>query len=78
MPELLFDYAFLRREASGVIRVHALAFERKLAATIPIGHAVLTWIVEAVSDMITKHLRGQDGRTAFERLYGKPAREEAF
>ena len=52
----------------GVNRVHVLALTRKLGATITSGHAVLPWIVEAVSDMITKHLRGQDGRTAFERL----------
>ena len=28
--------------------------------------------------MNTKPIRGQDGRTAFERLYGKLARREAF
>ena len=59
----------------GMIRVHAIALERKLGVTIPLGHAAPTWIVEAVSDMITKHLRGQDGRTAFggstANLHGK-------
>ena len=55
-----------------------IALERKLGVIIPSGHPVLAWMVEAVSDFISKHLRGQDGPTAFERLYGKPAREEAF
>jgi hypothetical protein len=58
-----------------MIRVHVIALERKLVATIPLGHAILTWMVDAVPDMITKHLRGQDSHTAFERLYGELARE---
>ena len=62
----------------GMIRAHVLAFERKLGVKIPTEHAAMSWIVEAVSDLVTKHLKGQDGRTGFERLYGKPAREEAF
>ena len=57
--------------SKGMIRVHVLALERKLGVTSPIGHVALPWVVEAV-------FRGQDNRTAFERLYGKPAREEAL
>ena len=61
-----------------MVRVHTLALERQLGVHIPVGHAIMAWLVEAVADLISKHLRGQDGRTVFERLYGKPAREEAF
>ena len=44
----------------GIIRVHVLALERKLGVAIPIGHAILPWIDKAVSDMITKRLRGRN------------------
>ena len=55
----------------GLIRVHVLALERKLGARFPADHPSLAWIVEAVADMATKHLRGHDGRTGYERLFGK-------
>ena len=44
----------------GIIRVHVLALERKLGVAIPIGHAIVPWIDKAVSDMITKRLRGRN------------------
>ena len=62
----------------GMLRVRVLALERKLGVEIPVGHPVVAWLAEAVSDLTTKHLKGSDGRTAFERLYGKPLREEAL
>ena len=55
----------------GLIRVHVLALERKLGVRFPADHPILAWIVEAVADMATKHLRGHDGRTGYERLFGK-------
>ena len=62
----------------GLIRTHVLALEAKLGVTFPVDHPMVAWIVEAVGDMATKHLRGHDGRTGYERLYGKPARDEGF
>ena len=55
-----------------------LALEAKLGCAIPIGQPIFPWAVEAVSDIMTKRMRGKDGRTAFERLYGKPLREEGL
>ena len=37
---------------------------------------MIAWVAEAAGDLVTKHLRGQDGRTGYERLFGKVAREE--
>ena len=62
----------------GLVRVHVLALERKLGVRFPADHPVLAWVVEAVSDLTTKHLRGHDGRTGYERLFGKAPREEGL
>ena len=60
----------------GLVRVHVLALERKLGVRFPAGHPVLAWVIEAVGDLATKHLKGADGRTGYERLFGKsPSRE---
>ena len=37
---------------------------------------ILAWLVEAVGGLATKHLRGNDGRTGYERLLGEAPREE--
>jgi hypothetical protein len=37
---------------------------------------VTAWLVEHVSDVLTKYLVGADGHSAYERLFGKQAREE--
>ena len=44
----------------------------------PADHPILAWVAEAVSDLATKHLRGHDGRTGYERLFGKAPREEGL
>ena len=66
------------RLIKGMIRSHIIAIEGKLGVTIPTSHPVVSWITESVADITTKHLKGRDGRTAFERLYGKPLREEGL
>ena len=38
----------------------------------------MTWLVEHVADVATKYLRGADGRTAYERLFGKQVHEEGL
>ena len=53
----------------GVLRVHLMALERKLGGVkIPSAHPVMTWLVEYVSDILTKYLTGADGKTAYQRL----------
>ena len=63
----------------GLLRVHLAALERKLkGAQIPSTHPILTWMVEYVGDVLTKYLRGNDGKTAYQRLYGKSSNEDEF
>ena len=60
----------------GLFRVHLLALERKIDAHIPIDHPILCWLVEFVGDLASKYLVSVDGKTGYERLFGKKVREE--
>ena len=62
----------------GILRTHVLALEERLGCRFPADRPVLSWMVEASADLITKHNRGPDGRTPYERLTGKPVREEGL
>ena len=62
----------------GMLRVLLMALERKLEGHIPSAHPTMTWLAEHVSDVISKYLRGNDGRTGYERLYRKPVHEESL
>jgi hypothetical protein len=62
----------------GLLRVHLAALERRIGGKFPSGHPVLTWLVEHVSDVISKYMVGVDGKTGYERLFGRPVREEAL
>ena len=59
----------------GLLRVHLAALERRIGAKFPTNHPVLTWLVEHVGDVISKYMVGVDGKTSYERLFGRPVRE---
>ena len=46
----------------GLLRVHLLALEKKIEGFIPSDHPVMSWLVECVSDVVTKYLQGNDGK----------------
>ena len=60
------------------MRVHLLSLEAKIDAKFPSGHPVLTWLVEHASDLVSKYMVGIDGKTGYERLFGRPVREEGL
>jgi hypothetical protein len=64
--------------AKGLMRVHLSALERKVGARFPGGHPVVAWLAEFVGESCTKYFQGTDGKTAYERLFGKPVREESL
>ena len=66
------------RTFKGLLRVHLAALERRIGAKIPSNHPVLAWLVEHVSDIISRYMVGLDGKTGYERLYGRPVREEGL
>jgi hypothetical protein len=61
-----------------MLRVHLAALERKIGGKFPSRHPVLAWLVEHVTDIISKYVVGVDGKTSYERLYGRPVREEGL
>ena len=63
---------------TGMLLVHLLALERKLKGNIPSQHSVMTRLVERVADIVTKYTQGADGRTGYERLFGKQVHEEGL
>ena len=42
----------------------------------PTTHPTFAWLVGHSSAVVTKNLRGKDGRTAYSRLFGKEASVE--
>ena len=38
----------------------------------------MAWLVEHVADIVAKYLGGADGRTAYERFFGKHIHEEGL
>eukprot|EP00969_Alexandrium_andersonii_P072029 3178727-Alexandrium_andersonii.AAC.1 len=38
----------------------------------------MLWLVEHAGVLLAKHLMGHGGRTAFERLFGKPSRGDEY
>ena len=62
----------------GLLRVHLMALERKIDGFIPSAHPLMAWLVEHVSDIITKYLQSSDGKTGYQRLFGKSVHEEGL
>ena len=62
----------------GLWRVHLHALEKKLDGHIPSDHPVMSWMAEFIGDTLTKHLVAADGKTGYERLFGKESRDEGL
>ena len=55
----------------GHLRTMLVCLEHRLQAKIPTTHAVMTWLVEHVANVLTWRVKGQDGRTPYHRLRGR-------
>ena len=62
----------------GVLRVYLLALEHRIQGHIPSEHAAISWLVQHAANNITMFLVGADGKTAYQRMYGKNAQEETY
>ena len=56
------------------VRVMKDAIERRWGLKVPIAHPVITWLVEYASLLLNRFEVGRDGKTAYERCKGKPAK----
>ena len=54
------------------IRILKLALELNLGSGVGVEHPCFPWLVEHAADIFTKFLVGSDGKTAWERLKGRP------
>ena len=59
------------QSVEGLTRTIKMSLERKINKTIPSMHALMTWMVEHVADLLNKYVVGKDGRTPHERMRGK-------
>eukprot|EP00969_Alexandrium_andersonii_P076970 3393477-Alexandrium_andersonii.AAC.1 len=55
-----------------------LALQARIQGEVPVDHPAMLWLVEHAGQLLTKRLVGHDGRTGFERLFGKPSREDGY
>eukprot|EP00969_Alexandrium_andersonii_P189135 8357047-Alexandrium_andersonii.AAC.1 len=53
-----------------------LALQERIQGEVPVDHPVKLWLIEHAGELLTKHSVGHDGRAPFERLFGKPCRED--
>ena len=64
------------RMIKDLLKMHILALDHKLRRRVLSKHPLMAWLLEHVADVATKYLCGSDGRTAYERLFGKAVHEE--
>eukprot|EP00969_Alexandrium_andersonii_P175286 7751475-Alexandrium_andersonii.AAC.1 len=55
-----------------------LALQERFQGGAPVDHPVVLWLVGHAGELFTKYLVGHDGRAAFERLLGKPSRDDGY
>ena len=60
------------RQVQGLVRTMKRCLEIRLRRRIPVDHSVMAWMVKHASWILTIRVRGKDGKTAYERLRGKP------
>eukprot|EP00969_Alexandrium_andersonii_P135581 5997903-Alexandrium_andersonii.AAC.1 len=55
-----------------------LALQERIQGEIPVDRPVMPWLTEHTGELLAKHSVGHDGRTAFERLFGHPSRDDGY
>ena len=60
------------RQVQGLLRTLKLCLEARIGKRIPTEHPLMAWLVRFTSWLLSVRVRGQDGKTAYERLRGKP------
>lgn len=60
------------RQVQGLLRTLKFCLESRIQKRIPCGHSVMAWLVRHTAWLLSVRTRGDDGKTAYERLRGKP------
>jgi hypothetical protein len=56
----------------GHLKTMRSALQKKIGHKIPVAHPILTWLIEHCANIVTWLARGKDGRTAYQRVRGRP------
>ena len=64
------------RSAKDQIRTLRLALMKRISRKVPPRHPTLTWMAQHAGELICKYQKNKDGKTAYDKLMGKPCREE--
>ena len=56
----------------GQFRTMCSALEAKVGYKIPVAHPIIAWLVSHSANVVTWLSRGKDGRTAYQRVRGRP------
>ena len=56
----------------GLVGTLKLALEAEIEKAIPIGHALVPWLIEHAALLLNVKSRGQDGLTPWARVRGRP------
>ena len=62
----------------GILRVLLFALEDRIRGRLPCALPAFSWLVGHSSAVLTKHFRSKDGKTPYQRLFGKDVSEEGL
>ena len=66
------------RSTKDQIRTLKLALQKRISCRIPPRHPAMAWLVQHAGAVISKYQVNRDGKTAYEKVMGKPCREEVI
>ena len=64
------------RSCKDQIRTSKLALEKRINSRVQPSHPAMAWIIQHAGDTISKYQLGKDSTTSYERLMGKPCKEQ--
>ena len=65
------------KAVSEQVRVLRAGLQARLESVLKGNHPVTTWLIQHAADCLNKYQMGEDGKTAYERLKGKPFQRPA-
>ena len=60
------------KQVKGMLRTCKSCLEARVGSRIPDEHPIMTWLVEHVAWILTVRPNGEDGKTPFRRVRGRP------
>ena len=60
------------KAVKGMLRTLKMGLEERMERKVPDDHPVMTWLVEHAAWILTTRPQGEDGKTAFQRIRGRP------